>query len=112
MYNKCARSCFSMISFCSIVIIFNVFLGLTLACGGVFFGPIIAKVWSKMSINHKTRPTQRKAVTNWDAVSVRQLLVAATMALFDHVVWFVRRKLVRQQRLYVREFNVLEAKSS
>ena len=32
-------------------------------------------------------------------------------ALFDRVVWFVRRKLVRQLRLYVREFNVLEAKS-
>ena len=47
-----------------------------------------------------------------DAVSVRQLLVAATVALFDRLVWFVRRKLVRQQRLYVREFNVLEAKSS
>ena len=32
---------------------------LTLACGGVFFGPIIAKVhsiWSKMSIKHKKRP--------------------------------------------------------
>ena len=103
------RSCFSMISFfCSIVITFNVFLGLTLACGGVFFGPIVADVWSKMSINYITRLPQRKGMTNWAC----QLLVAATVALYDRVVWFVRRKLVREPRQYVREFNVREPKSS